>query len=202
MTDLEFVQRCIQGDKTAWDEFVDKYSRLIYKYINCILKQNNPGLATPENINDIFQEIFVILSKENFRKLQTFKAKNGCSLASWLRQVVVNYTFDCLRKHRPALSLDEENNEGGNLGDLIADNSISSREAAAIEERFSQLKECIEALDIDDKYFLEFHIDRGLSLEIMKQLFKVSRGAIDMRKSRIISRLRDCFKSKGFVLDA
>lgn len=202
MNDLEFVQRCTQGDKTAWDEFVDKYSRLIYKYINCILKQNNPGLAQPENINDIFQEIFVILSKENFRKLQTFKAKNGCSLASWLRQVVVNYTFDYLKKHRPALSLDEENDDGSNLGDLIADNSVSSREGAAIEERFSQLKECIEALDIDDKYFLEFHIDRGLSLEIMKQLFKVSRGTIDMRKSRIISRLRDCFKNKGFALDS
>ncbi len=201
MTDLEFVQRCVQGDKPAWDEFVDKYSRLIYKYISCILKQNSPGLATSENINDIFQEIFVILSKENFRKLKTFKAKNGCSLASWLRQVTVNYTLDYLKKHRPAVSLEEDNEEGLNLKEMLADNSLSIREAAAIEERLSQLEECIGTLDTDDKYFLEFHIDRGLSLELMKQLFKVSRGAIDMRKSRIISRLRECFKTKGFELD-
>ena len=90
MTDLEFVQRCASGDKAACDEFVEKYSRLIYKYINSVLKQYNPGLATEENTDDIFQEIIVVLSRDNFKKLKTFKAKNGCSLASWLRQVTVN----------------------------------------------------------------------------------------------------------------
>ena len=202
MTDLEFVQRCVQTDKLAWDEFVDKYSRLIYKYINCVLKQNNPGLATLENISDIFQEIFLNLTKENFKKLKTFKARNGSSLASWLRQVVINYTLDYLKKHRPAISLEEDNEEGLNLKDLIADNSISIRESAAIEERLQQLEECIGTLDADDRYFLEFHVNRGLSLEIMKDLFKVSRGSIDMRKSRILGRLRECFKTKGFSLDS
>jgi RNA polymerase sigma factor (sigma-70 family) len=201
MIDLEFVQRCVQADKLAWDEFVDKYSRLIYKYINCVLKQNNPGLATLDNVNDIFQEIFLNLTKENFKKLRTFKAKNGSSLASWLRQVTINYTLDYLKKHRPALSLEEDNEEGFNLKELIADDSISSREAAALEERLRYLQECIEALDTDDRYFLEFHVSRGLSLEIMKDLFKVSRGSIDMKKSRIVSRLRECFKMKGFSLE-
>jgi RNA polymerase sigma factor (sigma-70 family) len=201
MTDLEFVQKCVQSDKLAWDEFVEKYYRLIYKYINCVLKQNNPRLATTENVNDIFQDIFLNLTKENFKKLNTFKAKNDCSLASWLRQVTVNYTLDYLKKFRPTASLEEDNEEGLSLKDLLADGSLSSREAAAIEEKSSQLKECIDALDTDDKYFLEFHINRGLSLEIIKDLFHVSRGAIDMRKSRIISRLRECFKGKGFALD-
>ena len=38
-------------------------------------------------------------------------------------------------------------------------------------------------------------------LEVLKEHFRVSRGAIDMRKSRIIDRLRECFKHKGFALD-
>jgi len=201
MADLEFVQRCVSGEKAACDEFVEKYSRLIYKYINCVLKQSRPALATQDNISDIFQEIFVLLSKENFKKLRTFKARNGSSLASWLRQVTVNYTFDYLKKQKFMFSLDEEDDDGMSLAELIRDNSLSARDKAAAKENFTGLQECIEALDTDDKYFLEFHINRGLDLEAVRGLMKVSRGAIDMRKSRIVSRLKDCFRSKGLMLD-
>ena len=38
-------------------------------------------------------------------------------------------------------------------------------------------------------------------LEELKKHFKLSRPAIDMRKSRLIERLRDCFRGKGFWLD-
>jgi len=55
MTDLEFAARCVQGDKQAWDDFVEKYSRLIYTYINAALKQKQPDLLTSENTKDIFQ---------------------------------------------------------------------------------------------------------------------------------------------------
>lgn len=201
MEDLEFIRKCIKGDRQLWDEFVDRYSRLIYNYINCILKQKNPDLITQENISDIFQEIFLSLSKDNLKKLSSFKAKNGCSLASWLRQVTINYTLDYVRKFRPAVSLDEETDEQLCIKDIITDTSTSVRDKLNLEEKIIHLKECIEKLDTDDKYFLEFHINRGLNLEVMKALFKVSRGAIDMRKSRIIERLRNCFKSKGFALD-
>jgi DNA-directed RNA polymerase specialized sigma24 family protein len=44
-------------------------------------------------------------------------------------------------------------------------------------------------------------INRGLKPEELKEHLRLSRGAIDMRKSRIIERLRDCFRSKGFALD-
>ncbi len=201
MEDLEFIQKCVQGDKRLWDEFVDRYSRLIYNYINCILRQKNPHLATQENISDIFQEIFLALSRDNFKKLKSFKGRNGCSLASWLRQVTINFTLDYVRKFRPTVSLDEEAEEGLSVKDLIADTSAAVRDDLNLEEKIMHLKECIGRLDTDDKYFIEFHIARGLSLENMKDIFKVSRGAIDMRKSRIVERLRDCFKSRGFGLD-
>ena len=120
INDLEFIQRCVRGDKQAWDEFVDKYSRLIYSYIHGILKIRSQNF-TQENINDIFQEIFLSLIKDNFKKLKSFKAKNGCSLATWLRQVTVNLTIDHMRRFHPAISLDEENEEGSNLKDILRD---------------------------------------------------------------------------------
>jgi RNA polymerase sigma-70 factor (ECF subfamily) len=200
MGDLDLIQECVKGNKQAWDDFVDTYSRLIYNYIRLILKQKKPGLLTRENICDIFQDIFVCLSKDNFKKLNSFKAKNGCTLASWLRQVSVNFTLDYVRKSKPLSSLDEVIGEGVSAKDMLVDTAVSVEDKVNVNEKAQSLKECIEKLELDDKYFIEFFINRGLSLEVMKGLFNISRGAIDMRKSRIIGRLRECFKSKGFLV--
>jgi RNA polymerase sigma-70 factor (ECF subfamily) len=200
MDDLEFIQRCVNGDKQAWDEFLKTYSRLIYSYIYSVIKLKG-SILTPENINDLFQEIFLSLIKDNYKKLRSFKARNGCSLASWLRQVVVNHSIDYLRKFKPVASLDQEDEDGFSLKELLRDDSPSIREVFNSEENLAHLKDCIAGLSNDDKYFLELHINQGLRLEELKEHFRLSRSAIDMRKSRIIDKLRECFKGKGFALD-
>jgi len=200
MTDLEFVQQCVSGDKRAWDEFVDKYSKLIYNYIISILNRYL-NLSTQEHIQDIFQEIFLSLVKDDFRKLKTFKGKNGCSLASWLRQVTINYTIDYLRKLKPLASIDAENDDGLSLKSTLVDDAASASDTSINNEQIMQLSECINILEDEDKYFLELHFNQGVRLEDLKELLRASRGAVDMRKSRIIAQLRDCFKNKGFGLD-
>ena len=201
MDDLEFVRRCVKGDKRAWNEFVEKYSSLIYNYIHSVLKIKGRTCAE-ENVNDLFQEIFLSLTKDNFRKLSSFQARNGCSLASWLRQVTVNFTIDYIRKlKKPLVSIDEETDDGFSLAEILSSNSPSVTDVLSQEERLTHLKDCIDKLALDDKYFLELHINKGLALEELREHLKISRGAIDMRKSRLIDKLRECFKSKGFLLD-
>lgn len=200
MNDLEFVRRCVKGDKRAWNEFVERYSSLIYNYIHSVLKIKGRAFSQ-ENINDLFQEIFLSLAKDNFKKLGSFEARNNCSLASWLRQVTVNFTIDYIRKlKKPLVSIDEETDDGFSLTDLLSSDSPSVTDVLSQEEKLTHLKDCISKLDIDDKYFLELHIHRRLDFEELKAFFKISRAALDMRKSRIIERLRACFKSKGFIL--
>ena len=200
MDDLEFVQKCVKEDSQYWDEFLRQYSRLIYNYIRKVLDAKGRAF-TQEHINDIFQEIFCALIKDNFKKLRSFKARNGCSLASWLRQVTINFTIDYMRKIKPAVSLDEEIGEDFSLKDVLADKSAFITDTLSYEEKLKSLKDCIDKLDRDDKYFLELFINRGLGLEELKAHLRVSRGAVDMRKFRIIERLKDCFRSKGFALD-
>ncbi len=196
MDDLEFVQKCLRQDKQAWDEFLIKYSRLIYNYIYSVLNTKGYHLSR-DNVSDIFQEILYSLLKDNFRKLRSFKARNGCSLASWLRQVTINATIDYTRRLKPTLSLDEETDDFS-LKDILADESLSITDKLSLQEKFNDLKDCIEGLDNEEQYFLELHFHRDLSLEDLKEHFRLSRGAIDMRKKRVIERLRDCFKKKGF----
>ncbi|MBC8436378.1 MAG: sigma-70 family RNA polymerase sigma factor [Candidatus Omnitrophica bacterium] len=201
MDDLAFVQSCIRQDPFAWDEFVEKYSRLIYSYIRRVL--NSKGITAVGNYSsDICQELFHSLIKDNFKKLKTYRAKNGCSLASWLRQVSVNFTIDYTRRIKPAVSMDQDEEGRGPLKNILAGGAVSALDALIGKEKISGLHECIDRLDNEDKYFLELYLNRGIKPEKLKKHFKVSRSAIDMRKLRLIARLRECFKSKGFVLDS
>ncbi len=196
MNDLEFVSKCVLGDKQALEEFLTRYSRLIYKYIYSALSAK--GFSRDQaSAEDLFQEIILSLFEDNFRKLKTFKGKNGCSLASWLRIVTINYTLDYTRRIN-LISLDAETDDNLSLKDIIPSNSRDVVEGLSSEETLIGLHDCIEVLSTDDKYFIELHFNRSLGLEELMEHFSASRPAIDMRKSRLIEKLRDCFKSKGF----
>lgn len=164
MDDLEFVQRCVKGNKQAWDEFTVRYSRLIYNYIHSVLNLKGSDQFSQNDIHDLFQGIFLSLVKDDFKKLRSFKAKNGCSLASWLRQLTINATIDYIRRIKPAVSLDQDNDDEFSLQDLIADESISAKDMLTDKEKLEGLADCIAKLGTDDQYFLELHLNRNLSL--------------------------------------
>jgi len=200
MDDLKFVQACVKGYERSWNEFLSRYSRLIYNYIYSVLAVKGYTLSSGQ-IEDIFQDIFYSLIKDNYKKLSTYQARNNCSLASWLRQVTINFTIDYLRKLRPTLSIDTEIEEGLSLKDVLRDLSADALEFLSDQDRRKTLRECVDLLESAEQYFMELLLNQGLSLEQIREYFKISRGAVDMRKSRIFQKLQDCFKNKGFKLD-
>ncbi|MFA4989144.1 MAG: hypothetical protein WC576_00005, partial [Candidatus Omnitrophota bacterium] len=149
----------------------------------------------------IFQGLFSALIQDDYKKLKSFQAKNGCSLASWLRQVTINFTIDYLRRLKPAISLDAENDEGLSLKDTLSGTTFSVPDLLAQEEKLRGLEECIAGLNNQQRLFIELNINQGVKLETLRKFFDLSRGAIDMQKARIIEKLKECFRKKGFKLD-
>jgi RNA polymerase sigma factor (sigma-70 family) len=198
-SDLEFARRCASGDRQAWDEFLIRYSRLIYTYIFSSARSAGIVLSAQEK-DDTFQELILSLLNDNFRKLKTFRGLNGCSLASWLRQVTVNFTLNRSAR-KAAVSLDQPYAGELSFKDSIPDTGKHVAEAFHEREKIIRLTECIELLETGDKYFLELNLHLGLSLEEIKDHLKITRGAADMRKARIVDRLRECFKGKGLIID-
>ncbi|MFA5096182.1 MAG: sigma-70 family RNA polymerase sigma factor [Candidatus Omnitrophota bacterium] len=198
MNDLDFVRSCVEGDNQSWNEFLARYSRLIYKYIRSVL---NSHPASQGHGDDVFQALLTSLIQDDYKKLKSFRGKNGCTLASWLRQVSINFTLSYLRGVKPEFSLEAENRDGAALGDLLADGAAAVPELLQQEEMYGKLEDCIGELNNQSKLLIELNINQGVRLEALKDLFKISRGAIDMQKSRIMERLRECFRRKGFALD-
>ncbi|MFA4988735.1 MAG: sigma-70 family RNA polymerase sigma factor [Candidatus Omnitrophota bacterium] len=201
MDDLRFVQACVSGDKKSWNEFLLRYSRLIYNYIYSVLHIKGFTFAA-EQVEDVFQELFYSLIKDNCRKLSTYRGRNGCTLASWLRQVAINFTIDYLRKLKPALSIDAEREGGLVFKDALVDVSADTEKLLNDSDRRQALSDCIGFLSSSEQYFLELFLNQGLNLEQIRECLKINRGAVDMRKVRIFRKLQDCFSRKGFQLDS
>ena len=197
---MRFVQACVKGDKQSWNEFLSRYSRLIYNYIYSVLSVKGCTL-TAEQVEDVFQEIFYSLIKDNYKKLTTYQGRNGCSLASWLRQVTINFTIDYLRKLKPMFSIDVEIEDGLSLKDILRDSSADVIDFLSDQDRRKTLRDCVNLLEPAEQYFMELFLNQGLNLEQIREYLKINRGAVDMRKSRIFQKLQDCFKTKGFKLD-
>jgi len=189
MDDLEFVHKFVKGDIQAREEFLKRYSRLIYNYIYHVLTVK--GLKDYLTyVDDIFQGFVLFVIEDDCKRLKSFKARNNCTFATWIRQLTINFTRDYLRKIKPLFSIDAEINDEQSLKDILADNSLPVRESLSIEERLRVLDYCIYLLTRDEKYFLELNFNQGVSLEVLRDYFKVSRGAIDMQKNRIIKKLK------------
>jgi RNA polymerase sigma factor (sigma-70 family) len=80
----------LHGDPEAWEEFVRRYGGLIVAAVR--------GLA-PGEIEDLTQDVFVRLCKDDFRLLRSYDPARA-SLSTWLTIVARSTARDALRRRR------------------------------------------------------------------------------------------------------
>ena len=83
--DQELLKKLVIGNKFAWDEFVTRYSDTVYRVALAITKKE-------EDAQDLVQEVFLALYKNNFQKLRTFLGKS--SLKTWISTVASRQCLD------------------------------------------------------------------------------------------------------------
>ncbi|MFH0828504.1 MAG: sigma-70 family RNA polymerase sigma factor, partial [Candidatus Omnitrophota bacterium] len=181
MSDLDFVGRCIKSDSLAWKEFLQKYNRLIYSYIYSVIRIK-AYVFSPPVAEEIFNELISNLIKDDFRKLKTYRGRNNASLASWLKQVTINFCLSYFRyKKKDMISLDEPLSEGFAFSEIIPYRSLSAAEELLRKEENEHLADCIQNLELDDKFFLELRLRWEFSIGEIMDFLKITRGAADMR---------------------
>jgi RNA polymerase sigma-70 factor (ECF subfamily) len=87
-----FSDALLQGEKSAWDAFVRRYGGLIVAAIR--------GVAPPHaDIEDLTQDVFIRLCKDDFRLLRTYDPARA-SLSTWITIVARSTARDGLRRRR------------------------------------------------------------------------------------------------------
>jgi RNA polymerase sigma-70 factor (ECF subfamily) len=83
----------VVGDKRSWDIFVRRYAALVVAAVRGVAHQSG-------DIEDLTQEVFVRLCKDDFRLLRSYDATRA-SLSTWITIVARSTARDALRRRRP-----------------------------------------------------------------------------------------------------
>lgn len=189
MTEKEksLLAGCLNGEKAAWDGFVVQYSNLVYHTIKktIILHQAEPRA---DLVEDLYQEFFVSLLRNDYKKLRQFRGAHGCSLASWLRLLTARLTIDFLRKQAPTSDEVARAMPGG---------SPDPAEPLINEQQERLLDQAIQTLSPRDRILVDLCYRQGLSTEEIAAILKASVAAVYTQKSRVLDKICEILRTSG-----
>ncbi len=132
LDDKDLIALYRKGDVDALDLLVQRYRRQLYGYI---LKMS----VSPSDADEIFQEAWLKVIK----KIRLYRHNN---FLGWLIRITHNVIIDKVRRKKPNISMDAENDEGSSLASVLSDDGpapadrIQNRDLAlAIDEAVNML---------------------------------------------------------------
>lgn len=167
------AQRIRQGDRRAFEEFVDTYgtrvSRLVRRYV-----------ANADDADDLTQNIFV----ELFRCIGSFRGES--SLHTWVYRVALNQCLrHCKRSKAPLTPYDEE------VVEAMVDPRPGPAHEAARTELSEQVQDALQGLSPLHRDVVILHELHGLSYQECAEVLEVPVGTVKSRLANAFRRLRD-----------
>ncbi len=198
-SEKELLTACIQGDKKAWNVFVEKYTDLVYHTIHKTLNIYHPDFLYRE-LEDIHNSIFLSLIDNDYKKLRQYKGINGCTVSSWIRIIATNAVLNFIKKgSKTHISFEDTPDENKALTYTISDPQPSVIEQIAESEQVALLGELMEGLKSNDRLFLKYYYEEELPPEEIAEIMNITVSAIYSKKSRIIDKLKKIAKKKKIL---
>lgn len=170
------LRACLQGNKEAWDAFVQRYAGVIYAAVGHVFGQWGAGV-TGRTVQDIAQDVFVRLIKDDYRLLRKYEPGRA-SLETWLTLIARSVAIDCLRKRRletPGMELSE----------------VPAAEPTAHGNPVP-----LHLLTARQRLVLRLLFDEDRSVAEVAQMLNVEEQTIRSTKHKALSRLRSHFQGE------
>ncbi len=176
--DTRLMQRVAQGDKQAFAELYDRFSRPLYATALRIVHDSTEA-------QDLVHDTFVAL----WEKAATFEASRG-SAFSWAVTLVRNRAIDRLRmrRRRAALLADSAPADLGYHEDAPAS---PANDSAALGDDARAVRAAVATLPLEQQRALELAFFGGLTQEQIAQKLQEPLGTVKARIRRGLLKLRD-----------
>ena len=169
----KLVRRWQQGERQAFEEFVDAYGgrvhRLVRRYV-----------VNPTDVEDVTQEIFCDLH----RSICSFRGQSV--LSTWVYRVALNQCAKYAQKRRPQNAALEEQNEQAS-----PDWRSDPAQVAVKGELSERVHDALEQLSPLHKEVVVLHELYGLTYQECATALEVPIGTVKSRLFNAIRRLRD-----------
>lgn len=196
--DFCLLNDCIEGKREAWNLFVKRFSNLVYYSITKTLKNHACNLQQ-ENIEDIYNTIFLSFIEKDYRKLRQFEGKEGCSPQSWIRLISIRQTIDFLRNQNKHSLLDSENDGPNTINDVTPNNDDSIENKLIQSETKGMFKEAVEDLPAADKLFMNLYFTKELELDEIAKIMHISVSAVYSKKNRVREKIKKILIKKNIL---
>jgi len=185
----ELLSKCFAGDRKAAENFIRRFSSLVYKSVQYTLMAKQVSFSKSD-LEDLHHTVFLKLFEREFAKLKQYKGKNGCSLASWIRIITVRTVLDHLRnKGYDAMGWQHRRIPLDQLPDLRFDDlEIENRLEKSELNRL--LRVCIERLSPRDRLLIKLHFYEGFPLSEVAEIMQLSANNTYTLKHRAVQRLK------------
>jgi RNA polymerase sigma-70 factor, ECF subfamily len=94
--EARLLKRVLKRDRPAWAEFCRRYEHLIVSCVLKVLRRYNAAFCG-DDLADLVAEVWLVLLRDDMRKLRLYDASRGYPLASWVGLMATNCTIDQLR---------------------------------------------------------------------------------------------------------
>lgn len=169
--DADLVRRAQEGDTSAFDELVEKYSPKLYGLVYHMTSNH-------EDADDVLQEVFA----KAYRSLKRFKGKS--SFYTWIYSIARNMTLNFLKKRnrRHAMSLDDVDLAIEKDKDFLEIASRSDpRREAGISELQRSLNAALQKLSDNHRAVVTMHDIQGMPHAEIAKILRVSEGTVRSR---------------------
>ncbi len=151
--DAHLVERCLNGDDSAWEDLVRAHTRRVYAI--CLRFTGSDGEA-----QDITQEVFLRV----FQTIRTFRSGEG-SFVVWLSRLTRNLLIDNYRRSKMQRSsdsiedklpvLEARSTEGTSTDGMLAQREASEVLRSALTRLSPELREAVILRDLEELEYRE-----------------------------------------------
>jgi RNA polymerase sigma-70 factor (ECF subfamily) len=185
--DSRLVERCLEGDQSAWEQLVRIHTRRVYAICYRFVGKD-------EEAQDLTQEVFLRI----FRTLGSFRAGEG-SFSVWMTRVTRNLLIDNYRRKKGDRMTDsletqlpmieEKSLAGGRTDGLLAGREASELLQAALQKLSPELREVVILRDLEEMEYRE-----------IAQTLAVPEGTVKSRLNRGRAELARILKRQKVVI--
>jgi len=194
----QLIAACIAGNRDAAEALVRKFSDHVYAAVQQTLRNRNVSFVR-EDCEDFHNIVFLKLFENRFKKLKQFKGKNGCSLKTWLRVVVVRLILNHLREKKiGSLGYQRKVMAYHHLPEFF-DERPSALHQIEQTDRIKQLQQALQEISTRDRLFFKLHMEKALSIQEVAKIMKISVPNSYTIKHRVIQRLRSFMSTNEVV---
>lgn len=165
----EIVERCLQGDRKAYEEIYALYSRAMFNVALRLVKDRDEA-------EDVLQDAFI----SAFAHLASFQG--SASFGAWLKRIVINKSINAIKKRRPEPLPDTyEAGDDSSAEWMYEDGMLSVK----------RVKKAIMELPEGYRTVLSLYLLEGYDHQEIAEILDVSVGTSKSQYNRAKKRLRE-----------